>query len=92
MSLDPGHDLDSAIHRQLFGHTDTRMTPRYSTNFTACPFVDVRLSELGWTIVSTERNQSLTTVTLRHANGRQVIGEGLDQYQATCMAAVRMLA
>ena len=71
MSRDLGRDLDVAVDQQRFGHTDTRMAPQYSSNFTACLFMDLRLAQLGWTRVSTERDRSLTTGTLRHADGRQ---------------------
>jgi hypothetical protein len=49
--------------------------------------VDVRLREFAWT-PTTERPQGLTRVTLRHTNGRQVIGEVVDQYEAICKAVI----
>jgi hypothetical protein len=84
-----GRDLDLAVHQLLFGQADTKLVPRYSTHFTACLLVDERLLTLGWTRVDTARDQSLTTVTLKHADGRQVVGHGVDQYEAICNAAIR---
>jgi hypothetical protein len=89
MSLDLGRDLDLKVHRLLFGQTDMKHVPGYSTNFTACLLVEERLAALGWTRIATERDRSLTSVTLRHADGRRVVGQGVDQFEATCKAAIR---
>lgn len=88
MSTELGHDLDVTVHQLLFGQADTKFVPRYSTNFTACLLVDERLLALGWRHVSTTREGSLTTVTLQHTSGRQVVGHGIDQYEAICKAAI----
>jgi hypothetical protein len=88
MSLDLGRDLDLAVHHLLFGYADTKNVPRYSTDFTACLLVDDRLATMGWTRVDTAREQSLTSVTLKHTDGQLVVGHGIDQFEATCKAAI----
>jgi hypothetical protein len=86
MSVD--RDLDCAVHRHLFEQADTASPPWYSTTVSGYQLVDKRLAILGWRIASTEQDRCLTTVTLQHQDGCRVFGLGIDEYEATCRAAL----